>query len=840
MLGGHPIVIDVVRVARTLGGHEAEVIVYEHDRATVVGGFGPAILQPRRLLLAEAELLEQGRGRVTAGGWTAVAIVDPDAGLVGSLSVRSGEDIPAEVLHGLARLCGTALGTQPSNTGELCTGIVEAMRDAVVVIGPDLKIRYASRATATLLGRPPSELVGTEAVSLIHPDDVEATLAAMIRLSNGDQVYRLMIRVLDGTGAYVRVEATGNDRTGDPVVGGLVVSLRSGDADVEMFHDIQRNRQVANAALEQLHDGVIAVDHLGTALVVNDAARTLLGLPPDLATPELDVDSIRFLDEDGLALAAEDHPLRQVTDGGQLSGRFVSVVADGAARQLVVNGRPIVDGDNEVIGAVLGFHDVTENRRAERELRRRALHDQLTGLANRRHLEEHLAAVAADGTDPRLIAGCLIDLDNFKLINDTYGHRTGDAVIRGVADRLFSAARRRGDLLVRLGGDEFLLLARVATTAEALERAEEVRTRLAAPLLARERPFTLSCSIGVALIRPVDIEEDALLKEADIALYAAKAKGRDRVALYDTDLADVVEAESRQRELLRRAIDLDQLVMHFQPLVNAVTGSIVGFEALARCVDEVGNLVPPSDFLGVAQRSGLVWEFDRKAFELTCQAAARLRTVAPSVWVASNFSALSILQPDFCSVVLDTIARHRLDTAAIWVEITESAAFDVGDTATDHLRILARAGISLALDDFGTGYSSLSHLRELPLAAVKVDRSFVARLNPGTTEHSIAKAVVSLASDLGLGVVAEGVETDEQRAEARSVGFTELQGWHYAPALGLDQVLDNLARAMIPDPGAAVRPPRSRPGRGDGPERRRSGDQGSSWSAVQARTRGEW
>ncbi|MFV0258162.1 MAG: putative bifunctional diguanylate cyclase/phosphodiesterase [Acidimicrobiales bacterium] len=811
VLGGHPIVIDVVRMARTLSGDDAEVVVFEHDHAMVVGGFGSAILQPRRLLAAEAALVELGRGRARAGGWTAVAIHDPDAGLVGSLSVRSGEQVGADVLHGLARLCGTALGMQPSNTGELAAGIVDAMRDAVVVIGADLRFRYASRATATLLGRPPSELVGTEVVTLVHPDDVEETLAAMVRLSNGDQVYRLMIRVLDGTGRYVRVEATGNDRIADPVVGGLVVSLRSGDTDVEMLYDMRRTRQVANAALEQLHDGVIAVAELGTALVVNDAARSLLGLPAGLPTPELDVDSVRFHDEDGRVLAAGEHPLRRIAAGERLNDHRVSVVAGGVMRHLVVNGRPIVDGDQAIIGAVLGLHDVTETRRAEQELRRRALHDQLTGLANRRQLEEHLAAVAADGSDPRLIAGCLIDLDNFKLINDTHGHRTGDAVIRGVADRLFSATSRPGDLLVRLGGDEFLLLARVATTAEALERAEEVRTRLAAPLLARERQFTLSCSIGVGLIRPVGIEEDALLKEADIALYAAKARGRDCVVMYDAELAGLAEVEARQRELLRRAIDLNQLVMHFQPLVDAATGVVVGFEALARCVDEDGNLMPPSAFLAAAEGSGLVWEFDRKAFELTCRAAARLRAVAPTLRVAANFSALRILQPDFCAVVLDTIALHRLDTAAIWVEISESAAFDVGDIATDHLRTLAEAGVSLALDDFGTGYSSLSHLRELPLAAVKVDRSFVARLNPGTTEHSIAKAVVSLASDLGLGVVAEGVETDEQRAEARSVGFTELQGWHYAPALSLEQILEDLGDAGPEGAAVTNRPTPSRP-----------------------------
>ncbi len=259
---------------------------------------------------------------------------------------------------------------------------------------------------------------------------------------------------------------------------------------------------------------------------------------------------------------------------------------------------------------------------------------------------------------------------------------------------------------------------------------------------------------------------------------------------------------ARERAVLERALLHDGLVMYFQPIVDAVTGQIVSLEALARCVTEDGTVLGPSAFLDAALASGLARELDAKAFDLSCRAAALIRSRHPdtTLLMACNFSAATLLQPNIVGAVLDVIAAHGLDPSDICIEITESTAFDAGPATIAALEELHGAGVLLALDDFGTGYSSLSHLRDLPLAKVKVDRSFISRLDSNGSERAISAAIVDLASSMGLDVVAEGVETREQLEHARSIGFRRIQGFWYSPARSLDEVLDVLADGRLASP----------------------------------------
>ena len=792
-LSGHPIVSDVIRIATALTEAPAEVVVFDGHRASVVGAPGRSILQPRPLTGAEVRLAADGRQHHADGEESAFPILGPDRSVVGALSVgrNVGVSSPeAEALHSLARICATLVAGASSDE-PLPVTLIDHLRDAVVVVDSEMIITYASQAMALQLGRNPIEVVGMHVIELIHPDDIEMAAEAMVRLTGGDQLYRITVRALRSSGEYVRLEITGRDMTADPRVGGMVLSLRNADRDLELASTLERTERLSKAVVEQLHDGIVATDSVGSPLVVNDTARAILGIDAASFMAQIRLEEMKFLDDDHRPIEPANHPVRRVLDGETIEGEPMSVLTRGEHRHLVLSGRPVIDSDGSRIGTVIGFHDVTDARRVELELEWRALHDQLTGLPNRRQLEARLVELTTAAATPDLITGCLVDIDNFKLINDTHGHRTGDAVICAVAD-LISDGRGTEDLVVRLGGDEFIVLFDAATPDEARETANEIRRRLTEPLSAAGQDFMLTCSIGVAQLDAASADLDALLRHTDIAMYAAKARGRNRVDLYNKEMAVAVETAVEQRDALRRALDDDALEMHFQPLVDPKSGHLIGVESLARCRAADGTLIGPESFLAAAAGSGLIWDLDRKAFDLSCRAAAQLQTAAPDLTMACNFSGLSVLRPEFVQVVMDTIRRHDLSASTMVIEITESTAFEAGPNAIEVLEQLQSLGISVALDDFGTGYSSLSHLKDLPLAMVKVDRSFVTRLTPDCQERSIAKAIVKLAEDLGLDVVAEGVETTPQLEAAQDMGFNMIQGWHYSPARSLDEILELL------------------------------------------------
>lgn len=793
-LSAHPRLFELVRIAGALGRVPADIVLVHDNRAHIVASLGRSVLQPRPLTASERALLATTQSTAVRPEGMSFAIRDDHGVLIAALTftgeVATGE---ADALHAVVRLIAELLDDHDLDSN-LDHAVLEGVRDAVIVVDRDFVIRYANRAVGNQFGRTPAELLGTNGVDLIHPDDIEIALEAMARLASDREVYRIWLRVLHASGRYCPVEIMGNDLCDHPLVGGFVLSLRSDERDLELQVELDKERKFLSAILDQLHDGILATDRLGEPTLVNQAARAMHGLPLAAPARELTVDALFVLDELGNAMDVQHHPLARVGRGERISGESMSMLSEGHLRYVKVSGQPVMTSGGEQLGSVVSYHDVTEALQAERELRERALHDQLTGLPNRRQLHDRLVQLATDH-DGEFVAACFIDLDGFKLINDTFGHRTGDSVIR-VAARRLSAVLGNQHFLARLGGDEFIaILGGVASREEAVKVAESIRDAIRPAFIVNETSVALTTSIGLALAATDDVDEDALLRNADVALYAAKARGRNRVEVFDEELALAAEHESRQHEMLRSALDRNGLVMHFQPLVDSDDGRMVGFEALARCRLADGSLVGPSSFMEAAISSGLICELDRKAFDLSCAAVAALESLHPGAGLimSCNFSALSIVQPSFVADVLDAVSRHGIEAASICVEITESTAFEAGDLATKALRELHSHGFRLALDDFGTGYSSLAHLRDLPLATVKVDRSFVSNLGTGTSERAITEAVVHLAGTLNLSLVAEGVENSHQLKQARDLGFRVIQGWYYSAALPLTDIIELMA-----------------------------------------------
>ncbi len=843
-LARHPSVVEATRIAASLLNSRCQVVVFERSWAFVVAASGGEVLQPRRLVESESALFGEAPLVDSVDAQT-LAEIDAVAGLETQsddsseshaypIIDRRGDTVAALTIHGPVRdefhdgmaaiargvtglIVSHAFDRLEDDDAEVDpAAIADGLRDAIVVVDEEFDITWANEAVGSLLGRSRSDLVGRNAVDLIHPDDLADALDAVARIVKGLTIYRVRLRLQHGDGGWSRVEVTATDQTANGSIRGIVMSLRSDELELELEQVQQRSRDMSAALVEQLHDGIIATDAVGAITLVNRAAYRLFGIPEGTPPGRLTWRDFPLLDQHGSVVDREHHPARVLFGANFDPSEEMSVISKlGEHRYVSVTQRSVVGDDQTLQGSFVTLHDVTATREAQTELVSQALHDQLTGLPNRRMLTERLVELKARRTSTRQcereIAACFLDLDIFKLINDTHGHKVGDQMIRIAADRLASQLRDE-DLLVRIGGDEFVaLLVDVASDQAAHHTADRLRASLSEPFVIDGLRFDITASAGVALATLEELDEDTLLRQADIALYAAKARGRNRTEIFDTELEVATEVEERQRRMLRHALDNDGIVMHFQPLINSETGIAQGFEALARCLDSDGTLYGPGAFLESIAGSGLIWELDRHAFQLSCEAAAVLGSATegePPI-IACNFSPLSIVQAEFVSFVRETARAAGVDPHLLCIEITESAAFAGGKASLEAVAELHEAGFLIALDDFGTGYSSLSHLRDLPLSSVKVDKSFVAKLAEQSPERAIAEAVVGLATDLGLGIVAEGVETSGQLAAAKDLGFNVMQGWHYAAAMPLDELLHNWVARPAENrhdhgPGAAI------------------------------------
>jgi len=795
-LARHHVAVDSVRSAVAFGATTAEIAVFETDHVYVAAcSSGEGAMLPRPMHPAETALRAAHCGdsdsavvQPAPGEWVAVPICDAAGQLVAALSARF-DDPPSSLggLRSLARFVESELATDAVEDDDFVHAVLEGQRDAVLVLTSDLTIRYVSRGVSSLLGLTPNEAVGRSAADFLHPDDIETTLHALTRLSQGLEMWRVSVRLLNSGGLWVPVEVTGNDLCDDPVVGGLVVSLRDAQHDKEIGLAMDRTQRLSEAIVGGLRDGVIATDEFGAITTINNTARDMFDIDADRVPAQLRLDDFGLVDLDG-------RPVEVLARGTACADVSCLVSQRGEVRYLRTSHQPIHGGGAAELGTVVVFSDVTAEFLADEALRNQALHDQLTGLPNRRQLDARLVDLASTRSDKK-VAACFIDLDDFKAINEMHGHRSGDEMVRLAARRLAGELREH-DLLVRQGGDEFVaLLVGVESLDIAAEIAERCRRALHAPYAIGGDRFHVTGSIGVAISTCAELDGDLLLQHADLALYAAKDGGRNRVECFDAELAAAARVEESQRRLLRDALEEDRLVMHFQPLVDSTTERVVGYESLARIRDLDGEILGPGAFLDAISGTPLVWELDRAAFELSCQAATLLARIDPkrTPYIACNFGAISINHPDFVAFVVDTVERAGIAPAHICLELTESAAFDGSGRGAIALEDLGSRGFQLALDDFGTGYSSLSHMRDLPITSIKVDRSFISRLGLGANEHSIAGAIAQLAGELAIGVVAEGVETSDQLRHAQDLGFHTIQGFYYSRAIPLTECLQNWA-----------------------------------------------
>jgi diguanylate cyclase (GGDEF)-like protein/PAS domain S-box-containing protein len=466
------------------------------------------------------------------------------------------------------------------------------------------------------------------------------------------------------------------------------------------------------------------------------------------------------------------------------------------------------DESGAVVGMLSSGEDVTEQRAAEREIAHLAYHDPLTDLPNRALLEEHLElALARARRDGHSVALLYVDLDDFKLVNDSLGHAAGDELLRRVAERLGSTTRET-DLLARQGGDEFLLLVTdLAGNAQARAEsiAAQVTDALSEPFTLAGTEFQVGASIGISLFPRDAGDADALLKHADAAMYQAKRLARSSFSLYAGHSRDPIERLSLTNRL-RKALARDELELHYQPIHALPGGQLAGLEALLRWRDPQRGLVLPGEFIAVAEDTGLIEPIGEWVLEALCRQLASWQDIGLEPAVSMNVSPRQLRGADFAAGVGGRIAAHSLDPGQLTIEITESTAMSEPHQVEQILHELHDLGLRVAIDDFGAGFSSLARLRQLPVDELKIDRSFLRDVPAHTEATAIVSAILALAGALGMAAVAEGVETEEQLRFLVACGAPLAQGFHLGRAMPVDETTSMLLAARsLQDAPVALR-----------------------------------
>ncbi|WP_286134284.1 EAL domain-containing protein [Methylobacterium sp. Leaf123] len=517
-------------------------------------------------------------------------------------------------------------------------------------------------------------------------------------------------------------------------------------------------------AMSNMAQGLCLIDGAERVVLANERMHEILAVPgcEPLAGATIRAVLSEALSETAALLFLRDHLLSDL----DLHKPAISEIMH-QDRILSVTTRRLAAG-----GWVSTFADVTERRRFENQIQYLAQHDPLTDLANRATLHQILTETLAAETGGRC-AVLYIDLDRFKPINDTFGHAVGDRLLQEVALRLRRTVSPR-DVIARLGGDEFAVILRPADPNRLAGTAQQFLDALNQPYAVKRLPIRIGASIGIALAPPVGCDPDLLLRNADLALYAAKRQGRNRYSFYDPAMGDRAAARSRLEAELNRAVERREFVLHYQPIVRARTGATIGFEALLRWRRPDGVAMSPAEFVPVAEEAGLMPEIGAWVLTEACREAAAWPV---PLTVAVNVSATQLRSALFLHAVERALAESGLPPQRLEIEITETAVLENRELALNLLRRLRALGVMIALDDFGTGYSSLSFVHTFPLTRIKIDRSFVQGLDREPHSTAIVRAIIGLSRSLGLAITAEGVETDEQRRLLARERGLDLQGY---------------------------------------------------------------
>jgi len=679
------------------------------------------------------------------------------------------------------------------NKNALLQTLVDNMPGGVTVFGPDLRMSLYNDKVLKMIDVSPefaerhphfSEVIRYNAERGEYGDvDVEAKVSEMLELAKNPTHHQMERIRPDGTAIEIR---------GAPIPGGGFVTIYSDVTErIQKEQELQKRNESFRTLIDNIPGGVTLFDNQFRLVTCNEEYRRLLGFPDHLfeGTPTLE----RFFrynlerGEYGQVDDIEDR-LQELLEmaGRRVPHVFERTRPNGTA--LEIRGMPLPDG-----GFVTIYSDITSQKEAAEAIEKLAHEDALTGLANRYTLEARLDQSLADvQRHNRQLALIFLDMDNFKAINDSLGHAVGDEFLVEIAQRLVGCVRGN-DIVGRPGGDEFVIaLADLESTNTAAVLASEILESLSRPLQLGLHEVVPSASLGISIFPDDGRDRVTLMKNADIAMYSAKSAGRNRFRFFDAAMTKSAEERLKVESALRQGLERGELVLHYQPQVCPREHRIVGFEALLRWLKPDGELVPPMQFIPLAEDTGLIVPIGHWVLRSACQALAAWRDsgLPESLSIAVNLSARQLKDELLVEKVGEILQATGIPPGRLELEITESVAMEHPAATVQVLHELKALGVRLSIDDFGTGYSSLAYLKLLPIDRLKLDRAFVMDIEVDPNDAAICTATIGLAHNLGLQVVAEGVENAAQASYLAALDCDYMQGYYFSRPIPENEVAE--------------------------------------------------
>jgi diguanylate cyclase (GGDEF)-like protein/PAS domain S-box-containing protein len=657
--------------------------------------------------------------------------------------------------------------------------LVDHSPDMVSRLDRDMRHQYVNPAVTAATGLQPEDFIGKTNHDLGMAEEIVAFWQGHVQ------------RVFD-SGQPVDMEYSFPSPDGTRWFGSRLVPEYAPTGEVKYVLNVARDitalKQAENSARQSEQRYRALLEHFPNGLVVL--------FDHDLRFMIAEGSALRLLVEDGREIVEQSlWEALSEAEAARLEPIYRSALAGvpqtyelrRKGHDLLVSVVPVRDDDGAVFAGMVMAIDITERKALEAELEHRAFHDELTGLPNRALLRDRIGqALMLARRQPGGVALLFLDIDNFKVINDSLGHAEGDKLLVQLATRLKSCVRET-DTISRFGGDEFaILLASVTGIEDAIDVAERIEQALQRPFAIAGRDLLVTSSIGIVLSLDGDDTPDDLLRQADVAMYRAKTGGRNRFAVFDAHMHAAAVHRLELEEDLRAAIDREELRAYFQPKMSLVTGEVVGLEALVRWEHPTRGLISPADFIPLAEETGLILPLGEWMLREACRRcrewSALYRGPEPFA-ISVNLSARQFQQPDLVTRVERLLRETGLDPQLLAFEITETVVMDDAESTVERLRTLKALGVRLAIDDFGTGYSSLAYLKRFPIDVLKIDRSFINGLGSSREDTAIVGATVNLAHALDLLVVAEGVETPQQLNLLRNFGCDRAQGYFFSAPL---------------------------------------------------------